>query len=991
MTPSPAVVVETPTNTISSPEWAENDNDVLDSSYRDGSVASKVTLPREEVLRLTTRGESQRFDAPIAEQANVRKNPVPPCTLTLTPQTTLGTVESFSGHTVSTNDPPSITLGTEQVLSLTSLEYQTTADTFASETPGALPKNSSSSNNNTSNIPPPPTKPYNRNASKSPRSSSGKSHKSATSKSPKTGRKKPKRTKSGGKMKAAIKKEKKSVDAVVQAAIRNYENSSQKTSKEKNGDDVATGEMALKSAPLSAEKDTTSNGNSIRYNQSSSSRTKPRRTKSGGSGKGKKESRLKPRRTKSGGDVGGTKKKKRSGRKSALQESSMLQQEHQQEHQNQEQERISNFPSFQEARASFLAREESSTSFQAIEQVAGAIAVFPSDSVHATQRRSITDHRRISDIDNSTEMNLNTCTPSENSNYNDNPSKDNGIQEEGIALFGSPPEERLLDNTNHTYEEIPEPPASQVIDATATLASSANTATTASSSHQFTAGSTTTTSSSVSPQLQSGMSTTASTSNTTQLQNVSTTDDSFLQSTAFRDVESGTVTAQAISSEDYYEAVRRQLQQEAVVAVDVVPLANDGLPKTYSGDSSNGPTKEGDLTEEQKMLQAQRIASVRKRQLWICFGLGMAVVILVGVLTPMILSWNADEQVLDNDFVPDAMTPEGIDNMKKFLDTEEAQYWRGEVLNILPPFAIRNMLADPNYMSPQYMAFRYLVDNAKTIFGMKDLSMELSPLDESKVTTIIGLVTLYHSTGGPKWIVKTNWLDPEVDVCEWHGVNCAREKKTARYLQNNGNNVSGNTNNFNELHSINNSPSIGTPEDDVPQKEDIIHIQSLDLSANYLCNYIPDEIGLLSNIHGEINLSSNELSGTLPTQLGMLRRLKTLNLRSNFFESFLPTELANLRLLRFFDVSSNPGIVGNFPEIRETDIAMWPKISKFIRVEVVLLFASNQIKLTLINCFALLWLCRRDLYSRHRPRRCNSCWVLHNARRARGFARVQVQ
>ena len=90
-------------------------------------------------------------------------------------------------------------------------------------------------------------------------------------------------------MKAAIKKEKKSVDAVVQAAIRNYENSSQKTSKEKNGDDVATGEMALKSAPLSGVKDTTSNGNSIRYNQSSSSRTKPRRTKSGGSGKGKIE------------------------------------------------------------------------------------------------------------------------------------------------------------------------------------------------------------------------------------------------------------------------------------------------------------------------------------------------------------------------------------------------------------------------------------------------------------------------------------------------------------------------------------------------------------------------------------------------------------------------------------------------------------------------------------------------------------------------------
>jgi len=91
-------------------------------------------------------------------------------------------------------------------------------------------------------------------------------------------------------------------------------------------------------------------------------------------------------------------------------------------------------------------------------------------------------------------------------------------------------------------------------------------------------------------------------------------------------------------------------------------------------------------------------------------------------------------------------------------------------------------------------------------------------------------------------------------------------------------------------------------------------VRELDLKANGLCGTLPDEIGLLSTIHGRISFSTNLIEGTIPTQIGMLSRLHSFQLDSNEFVSTLPSELKAMRALREFNIANNPGINGTITE-----------------------------------------------------------------------------
>jgi hypothetical protein len=67
----------------------------------------------------------------------------------------------------------------------------------------------------------------------------------------------------------------------------------------------------------------------------------------------------------------------------------------------------------------------------------------------------------------------------------------------------------------------------------------------------------------------------------------------------------------------------------------------------------------------------------------------------------------------------------------------------------------------------------------------------------------------------------------------------------------------------------------------------------LDLSANDLTGTIPIEIGLLSNLE-LLYLDSNFFSGTIPSQMQALKRLSNLWLANNELSGNLPVELASL-------------------------------------------------------------------------------------------------
>ena len=66
------------------------------------------------------------------------------------------------------------------------------------------------------------------------------------------------------------------------------------------------------------------------------------------------------------------------------------------------------------------------------------------------------------------------------------------------------------------------------------------------------------------------------------------------------------------------------------------------------------------------------------------------------------------------------------------------------------------------------------------------------------------------------------------------------------------------------------------------------------LNSNNLRGTIPTQIGALTSLQYALRLSSNSISGTLPTQLGLLTSLRSLELQHNSISGTLPTQIGLL-------------------------------------------------------------------------------------------------
>ncbi|KAD4585357.1 hypothetical protein E3N88_22958 [Mikania micrantha] len=96
-------------------------------------------------------------------------------------------------------------------------------------------------------------------------------------------------------------------------------------------------------------------------------------------------------------------------------------------------------------------------------------------------------------------------------------------------------------------------------------------------------------------------------------------------------------------------------------------------------------------------------------------------------------------------------------------------------------------------------------------------------------------------------------------------------------------------------------------------KGDVLDIMSgLDLSCNKLTGNIPEELGLLAQIHA-LNLSHNMLIGPIPVKFSNLANIESLDLSFNSLTGKVPSELIKLNSLAVFNVSFN-NLSGRLPE-----------------------------------------------------------------------------
>ncbi|PWA47573.1 leucine-rich repeat protein [Artemisia annua] len=122
----------------------------------------------------------------------------------------------------------------------------------------------------------------------------------------------------------------------------------------------------------------------------------------------------------------------------------------------------------------------------------------------------------------------------------------------------------------------------------------------------------------------------------------------------------------------------------------------------------------------------------------------------------------------------------------------------------------------------------------------------------------------------------------------------------------------GNCTNLNELYLADNRLTGKIPKQ-------ILQLPSLtiflDISYNNLSGSIPSEIKVLKMLSG-LDLSYNNLSGTIPSSLGECSSLTMLLLEGNLFQGIIPSSFISLRALEVLDISQNnlSGIIPQFLE-----------------------------------------------------------------------------
>ena len=102
-------------------------------------------------------------------------------------------------------------------------------------------------------------------------------------------------------------------------------------------------------------------------------------------------------------------------------------------------------------------------------------------------------------------------------------------------------------------------------------------------------------------------------------------------------------------------------------------------------------------------------------------------------------------------------------------------------------------------------------------------------------------------------------------------------------------------------------------------------VTSLDLISNQLSGTIPPELGHLANLIG-LDLWGNQLSGEIPSELGHLAKLTRLSLGGNQLSGEIPSELGNLAKLTRLSLGGNqlsgeiPSELGNLAKLTELNL-----------------------------------------------------------------------
>ena len=164
--------------------------------------------------------------------------------------------------------------------------------------------------------------------------------------------------------------------------------------------------------------------------------------------------------------------------------------------------------------------------------------------------------------------------------------------------------------------------------------------------------------------------------------------------------------------------------------------------------------------------------------------------------------------------------------------------------------------------------------------------------DDSSLLQRYAAATLFFATNGPTgWAVAEHWLSNR-PLCDWYRVSVRTTLQT-----------------------------INTESPEACRGDNLTDIS---LSTNNLSGSLPKELGLLTHLQ-KLELLGNKLTGTLPTSLGWLSKMERFSLGWNQLEGTFPPEYGAWTSLVEFRMAGNE-FEGFIPS---NYASSWPRLDIF--------------------------------------------------------------